>query len=144
MPSAATTEGGRAMNAAPDVCCLPAPTPPAGPGGIPTPYPNMAMLTGAKKTTTKVLVRNKKALVEGSRIDSSRGDEAGCSPNPTPARKGMAVAKNMAKVTFEKHSGKVKFQGKGVIFHGVPTKHNAGNTMGTFASASQSQVEVGT
>lgn len=130
------------MNAAPDVCCLPAPTPPAGPGGIPTPYPNMGMLTGAKKTTTKVLVRNKKALVEGSTIDSSRGDEPGCSPNPTPARKGMAVAKNMAKVSFEKHSGKVKFQGRGVIFHGVPTKHNAGNTMGTFASASQSQVEV--
>jgi hypothetical protein len=142
MPSAGTKEGGRANNAAPDVCYLPAPTPPAGPGGIPTPYPNMAMLTGASKTTTKVFVRNKKALVEGSVISSSRGDEPGCSQNPTPGRKGMAVAKNMAKVTFEKHSGKVKFQGKGVVFQGVPTKQNGGNTMGTFGAASQTTVIV--
>jgi hypothetical protein len=144
MPSAGTKEGGRAANAAPDVCYLPAPPPPGGPGGIPTPYPNFAMLTDADKTTTKVFVRNKKALVEGSFMKSSRGDEPGCSQNPTPGRKGLAVAKNMAKVTFEKHSGKVKFQGKGVIFQGVPTKQNNGNTMGTFASASQSQVDVGT
>lgn len=142
MPSAGTKEGGRANNMAPDVCCLPAPPPPGGPGGIPTPYPNLAMLTGAEKTTTKVFIRNKETLVEGSFINSSKGDEPGCSNNVVPAKKGMAVAKNMAKLTFEKHSGKVKFEGKGVIFQGVPTKHNSGNTMGTFGAASQSTVIV--
>lgn len=142
MPNLATTEGGRAMNAAPDVCCIPAPPPPGGPGGIPTPFPNMGMLSGAKKTTGKVLVRNKKALVEGSYVPSSKGDEPGCSNNPTPARKGVAAGKNTGKVTFEKHSGKVKLQGKGAIFQGVPTKHNQGNTMGTLSGSSQSVVEV--
>ena len=69
----ATKEAGQAMMTAPDVCYIPAPPPPPlGPGGIPTPFPNMGMLASADKTSKNVLVRNKPALVEGSEIPSSK------------------------------------------------------------------------
>ena len=134
-----TKEGGQAMCLGPDVCYIPAPPPPAGPGGIPTPFPNMGMHMQATKTTTKVYIRKKHCLIEGSEIPMSKLDEPGMGPNP-PTIKGLVSKKNMAKVVFKKHSGKVKMQGKGVIFHTVPTMHNANNNPGMHSVPSQTQV----
>ena len=135
-----TKEGGQAMCLGPDVCYIPAPPPPAGPGGIPTPFPNIGNLNGADKTVSKVLVRNKETLVEGSICPDSTGDEAGCSTNVPPGQKGIASMKNMEKVEFARHSSKVKFDGKGVITHTAPTKHNATNTAGNHGVPSQTVV----
>lgn len=136
-----TKEGGQAMVLAPDVCYIPAPPPPpAGPGGIPTPFPNIGNLNTADKTVSKVLVRNKETLVEGSITPHSTGDEAGCSTIVPPGQKGLASMKNMEKVEFAKHSAKVKFDGKGVITHTSPTKHNSTNTAGNHGIPSQTVV----
>ena len=141
---AATKEGGQAIGMSPDVCYLPAPPPPpVGVGGIPTPYPNIGELSGADGVTDKVLVRNKEVLVEGATCPSSKGDEAGCSTIVPPGQKGLASMKNMEKVEFSKHSDKVKMQGKGVITHTCPTKHNSTNTAGSQSVPSQTVVIVG-
>jgi hypothetical protein len=137
----ASKEGGQGIILSPDVCYIPAPPPPpAGPGGIPTPFPNIGNLTGADKTTDKVLIRNKESLVEGSLVPSSTGDEPGCSTIVPPGQKGLASMKNMEKVEFAKHSSKVKFDGKGVITHTSPTKHNSTNTAGNHSVPSQTVV----
>lgn len=129
---AATKAGGNAL-AAPDVCHIPAPPPPAGPGGIPTPFPNTGMLNTANKTTTKVLMENKGVCVENSEMPSSRGDEPGVSNLPTP--KGVMSQKNMGKVVFKQHSSKVKAQGKGVVTHTAMTAHNGSGNMNMPAGA---------
>ena len=77
----------------PDTCHIPAPPPPAGPGGIPTPFPNIGDISSTDKCTKKVLFNKKGVLVKGSKIPRSQGDEAGCSNLPTP--KGLMSQKNM-------------------------------------------------
>ncbi|MFO0756820.1 MAG: PAAR-like domain-containing protein [Byssovorax sp.] len=140
---AATKEGGTAL-ATPDTCHIPAPPPPAGPGGIPTPFPNTAMLNSTDKATDKVLFSNKGVCVEDSEIPSSHGDEPGVSNLPTP--KGLMSQKNMGKVVFKQHSGKVKAQGKGVVMLTAMTAHNGdGNAnmpAGTHTVPSQTKVIV--
>lgn len=118
---AATKKGGECL-AVPDTCHLPAPPPPAGPGGIPTPYPNKGSPSSADKVTKKVLMENKKVVVEDSEIPSSMGDEAGCSNLPTP--KGLMSQKNTSKIVFKSHSSKVKAEGKGIVPAGATTAHN--------------------
>lgn len=141
---AATKAGGTAL-ATPDTCHLPAPPPPAGPGGIPTPYPNNASLDSADKCTEKVQIMNKGACVEDSEIGSSHGDEAGCSNLPTP--KGLMSQKNMGKVVFKTHSSKVILEGKGAVVHTATTAHNGdGNAnapAGKHMSPSQQKVLIG-
>jgi hypothetical protein len=139
MTPLATKKGGQAMSAPPDVCCIPAPTPPAGPGGIPTPFVDVGSQNGAKKTTKKVLAENKECLTEGSSVPSTKGDEPGCSSFP-PLKKGLICKQNTKKAEFSKHSGKVKFQKKGVINLGVPTKHNSTNTVGFHTVPSQTKI----
>lgn len=137
----ATTESGQSAGLAPDVCYIPAPPPPpAGVGGIPTPFPNIGMLCDADKVTKKVLVRNKSVAVEGSLLPHSKGDEAGCSTIMPPGKKGFASMENREKVEFGRHSSIVKMEGKGVICHTSPTKHNKTNTAGTHAIPSQTEV----
>jgi hypothetical protein len=137
----ATTEGGQAAGLAPDVCYIPAPPPPpAGPGGIPTPFPNIGALCDADKVTKNVLVRKKSVAVEGSLLPHSKGDEAGCSTIMPPGKKGFASMENREKVEFTKHSSKVKMEGKGVITLNTPTKHNQTNTAGMHAVPSQTEV----
>lgn len=136
----ATIESGKAMNLAPDVCYLPAPPPPSGPGGIPTPYPNAASLSNSKAVTSKVFIRNKKCLVEGSNIPSSTGDDPGCSSNIPPGQKGIKSRKNKGKCEFAQHSSKVKMEGKGVICLTASTKQNDQNTMGKHGMQSQGTV----
>jgi glucose dehydrogenase len=145
MGKPAATKGGGKCLAAPDVCHLPAPPPPVGPGGIPTPYPNNGSCNSADKATDKVLFKKKGVCVENSEIPSSTGDEAGCSNLPTP--KGVMSQKNTAKVVFKSHSSKVKAQGKGVVALMASTAHNgSGNMnapMGKLVEPSQTKIIVG-
>jgi len=135
----ASTEGGQAIALAPDVCFIPAPPPPAGPGGIPTPFPNMGSCSDAKDTTTNVLIRNKKVLVEGSTIPSTHGDDGGVSSMPGRGH-GLKSGKTSDKVEFISQSSIVKFEGKGVICLTEGTKHNDSNTMGKQSVPSQTVV----
>src|SRR6185369_5551764 len=141
---AATKAGGTALGT-PDTCNIPAPPPPAGPGGIPTPFPNTGMLSECDKCTDKVLISNKGACVEDSEMPSSHGDEPGVSNLPTP--KGLMSQKNMDKVVFKTHSSKVKLQGKGAVTHTATTAHNgSGNVnvpVGTHGVPSQTKVIIG-
>ena len=118
---AVTKQGGKCL-AAPDTCHLPAPPPPAGPGGIPTPYPNKGDCSSADKTTKKVVFNKKKICVENSKLPRSSGDEAGCSNLPTP--KGLMSQKNMGKIRFKSHSSKVKAENKGIVPLLATSAHN--------------------
>lgn len=135
----ATTEDGVCFALAPDVCFLPAPPPPAGPGGIPTPYPNQGSCNDAKDVTEKVLIRNKPVLVGGSYIPSTHGDEAGASPQPGRGH-GLQSGSTGDKCEFAGQSSVVKFEGKGVVCLGETTKHNKSNTMGKHSVPSQTTV----
>ncbi len=120
---AVTKEGGECL-AFPDTCHLPAPPPPAGPGGIPTPYPNKGSISSTDKATEKVLFNKKGVCVQNSKMARSSGDEAGCSNLPTP--KGLMSQKNMDEIEFKSHSSKVKAENKGIVPMLASTSHNGG------------------
>jgi hypothetical protein len=144
MRMAAATKKGGVAQATPDVCHVPAPPPPAGPGGIPTPFPNIANLSGCDKTIDKVLMEKKETIVEDSEVPNSQGDEAGVSNLPTP--KGLVSQSNMGPCTFKKYSSKVYAKGKKIVYHTAVTSHNGKNAnspVGTHMSPSQSKVHVG-
>lgn len=141
---ASSTKKGGIAQATPDVCHIPAPPPPAGPGGIPTPFPNIASLSSCDNTIAKVLVEKKETIVEDSKVPSTKGDEAGCSNLPTP--KGLVSQKNMGECHFKRYSAKVYFAGKKAVFHTAVTAHNGSNAnmpAGVHASPSQQKVMVG-
>lgn len=129
---ASSKKGGECL-AFPDTCHVPAPPPPAGPGGIPTPFPNKGACSSADKATKKVLAEKKGFCVEDSEIPSSMGDEAGCSNLPTP--KGLMSQKNMNKVVFKSWSSKVKAEGKGIVPAGATTAHNGSGNQNQPAGA---------
>ncbi len=129
----ATTKKGGQCAAMPDVCKTPTP---GGPP-VPIPYPNMSMVSGAKDTVKKVLVCKKEGVVDGSKIPSSKGDEAG-------TLKGMVSNKHRAETQFKKYSSKVYFKKKKVVHHTAMTTHNGStpNAMGVHAVPSQTKVLV--
>jgi hypothetical protein len=145
MPLPAATKAGGTALAAPDTCNIPAPPPPAGPGGIPTPFPNTASLSSTDKATTKVLMGNKGVVVEDSEVPRTSGDEAGVSNLPTP--KGLMSQQNMGKAVFKTSSGKVKAEGKGIVTLTATTAHNGSGNMnmpaGTHLVPSQTKILVG-
>ncbi|MGE0324476.1 MAG: PAAR-like domain-containing protein [Polyangiaceae bacterium] len=102
--------------AMPDTCKVPAP--PAPP--IPIPFPNMGQVKAASKTSKKVLIRNKAAVVELSEIPTSMGDEAGVGG-------GVVSGAFAQKITFKKGSAKVLVEGKGAAFLTCTTGHNGAN-----------------
>lgn len=124
MKPSATKKGGMCI-AFPDTCHIPAPPPPAGPGGIPTPFPNKGSCSDSKKTTKKVFFQKKEVCIEGSEIPSSMGDEAGSSNLPTP--KGLMSQSNTGKIKFKDWSSKVKAEGKGLVSLLASTEHNGSN-----------------
>jgi hypothetical protein len=140
---ACTKKGGQCI-AFPDTCHLPAPPPPAGPGGIPTPYPNKGSCSDTTGTTKKVFFQKKEVAIDGSKIPSSTGDEAGCSNLPTP--KGLMSQTNTGKIVYKDWSSKVKAEGKGVVVLGASTEHNGPANMnaktGKQAIPSQTKVLV--
>jgi hypothetical protein len=108
-----STKGGGNCFAFPDVCKTPAPPAPF----VPIPYPNIAQVSQASSTSSKVKACKKDVVTKSSKINRSSGDEAG-------TLKGMVSQKNMDKVTFKKFSSKVKAEGKQVAHFTSMTQHN--------------------
>jgi hypothetical protein len=135
MSFSASTNGGGACNAFPDVCK----TPP-GPG-VPTPYPNVAQCSNAKGSTCakNVKIKNKKVLTIKSEIGKSSGDEAG-------KLKGLMSQTCGDKVVRSAGYDKVKLGGAKIVTSMKSTKHNGSNANapgGTQTSDSQSAVKCG-
>jgi len=97
---AATKAGGQCF-AFPDVCKVPAP--PAPP--IPTPFPNIAMPNQATGFSTKVKIDGQPAIMKGTTIPMSSGDEAG-------ALLGVTSSKIKGDLEYKEGSSKVKVEGK--------------------------------
>ena len=110
----ASTKAGGMCQAMPDVCLTPMPPPV---GQVPIPYPNMAMLNQAKKTSKKVKFVGKEVVSLKSEIPKSMGDEAGTG-------KGITSGTNMDKVLFKKGSSKVKIEGQPCIHLTAMSGHN--------------------
>ena len=132
-----TSAGGNCM-AMPDVCLTPMPPPPVGPGTVPIPYPNTAMLNQATKTSMKVKFMSKEVVTLKSEIPKSMGDEAG-------TNKGVMSGMNMDKVSFKKGSSGVKIEGQPCIHLTSLSGHNGMNAnapAGTQIAPSQTKVIV--
>lgn len=131
---ASTTAGGTAATTGPiDTCKTP-----AAPSPVPTPYPNMAQVSQARQTTTKVKIGKKPVVTISSKISRSSGDEAG-------TLKGMISQTNMGPVSFKKASEKVKAQGKKVVYASCMTGHNGNNAnapAGAQMAPSQTKVRI--
>jgi hypothetical protein len=112
----ATSKAAGQAFAFPDTCKVPAP--PAPP--VPTPLPNMAMCSSMQGTSTKVLIENKDAATEGSKMPTSTGDEAG-------SLGGVVSGMIKGEVAYKTGSPKVKIEGKGVVFLTSTTGHNGSN-----------------
>ena len=117
MPGAglpASTKAAGMCTAMPDACLtpMPAPAPPA-----PIPYPNIAQCATATGESTKVVVMNVGAIVEGTKIPKSQGDEAG-------SNGGVMSGVFGDQVEWKVFSSKVKFEGKGVAHVTSVTAHN--------------------
>jgi hypothetical protein len=132
-----TSAGGNCM-AMPDVCLTPMPPPPVGPGTVPIPYPNTAMLNQATKTSMKVKFMSKEVVTLKSEIPKSMGDEAG-------TNKGVMSGMNMDQVSFKKGSSMVKIEGQPCIHLTSMSGHNGMNAnapAGAQIAPSQTKVIV--
>jgi hypothetical protein len=130
---AGSKAGGTCTAGAPDVCKVPSPS-----GPVPTPFPNTAMVANANKTSTKVVIENKAAVVETSEIPNSNGDEVGSTG-------GVVSSTTAGPVAFKKGSSKVVIEGKGAAYQTGSTAHNGSNPnvpVGLFSAPSQSKVLV--
>ncbi len=110
-----STKGGGQCTAMPDTCNTPSPG-----GPVPVPYPNIAMLTQAKKTSTKVKFVSKAVVTLKSEIPRTMGDEAG-------VNKGVISGTNMDKAVFKKGSSKVKIQGQPCVIQTATVGQNGAN-----------------
>jgi uncharacterized Zn-binding protein involved in type VI secretion len=104
----------------PDVCDTPTPG-----GPVPIPYPNIAQLADAEDVADELLLggSSAKAILEGSRIATSTGDEGGSA----------GVTKGACEVTGG--SSTVLYGGKGIARFGDATSQNAENAVGTLLGA---------
>jgi len=98
----ASTKGGGQCLAFPDVCKTPAPPAPF----VPIPYPNIAMCSDASGCSTKVKIDGQPAIIKGTEITMSTGDEAGS------AGGGMISSKIKGPGLYKKGSSRVKVEGK--------------------------------
>ncbi|MEM9066119.1 MAG: PAAR-like domain-containing protein [Planctomycetota bacterium] len=126
-----STGGGMVSVTAPDVCKTPAP--PAPP--IPIPYPLTAQLAQASMTSTKVKLVNMKPLIQGSKIPSSMGDQAGSVGGVVSGVFGQECKPSV-------FSMKVKFEGKPVCRMTSLWQMNgsSANIVGQQAAPSQAKV----
>lgn len=90
-----------------------------GTTSVPVPYPNIAQLSQATGTSTRVNVGGSAIILQSSEIKQSTGDEAG-SAGPI---KGPT--------SFTSGSSKVHVNGKPVVRMTDPTSQNGGNATGT-------------
>lgn len=102
----------------PDVCKTPTPG-----GPVPIPYPNIAQLAEADKTSKSVLVGDKPVILKTSQISKSMGDQAGTAG-------GVVSGKTGGKVTFTTASGSVQIEDAGVVRMLDQTQQNDGNAQG--------------
>ncbi len=102
----------------PDVCLIPAPPPPTGPQGIPTPFP---ILTTTKKVVksgaAKVVHKGKKVVHTKTVYDGIKGNEAGVGQLPpgTP-KKDVITMVNMKNGKPITGNSSVKMGGKPTSF----------------------------
>ncbi|HJL19957.1 MAG TPA: DUF4150 domain-containing protein [Sandaracinaceae bacterium LLY-WYZ-13_1] len=132
----AATKGGGQAFAFPDVCNVPAP--PAPP--VPTPFPNVAMLTQANGGTCsrKVKILNQPVVTKATEIPRTMGDEAGTAG-------GVTSGTNMDKATFKAGVPKVKVEGNEIVNQLKPTAHNGASAnapAGMVVAPSQTKVIV--
>lgn len=106
--------------AMPDVCLTPMPPPPVGPGTVPVPYPNNAMLNQATNTSMKVKFVGKEVVTMKSKIPSTMGDETG-------SNGGIMSGMNMGEASFKKGSSMVKIEGQPCIHLTSMSGHNGVN-----------------
>jgi len=101
----ATTNSGGICQGTPDVCK----TPPLG--NAPVPYVNIAQLAVCTNFVPHVFVKMRNAVVQGSVIPISSGDEAGA---------GGGVISNIfiGPATPKTQSSKVYFGGRKAVYHG--------------------------
>lgn len=130
----ATTKKGGECVGGPDVCKVP------NPGGppIPTPFPNNASCSSAKKVCKKVVFSKKAVVCENSHIPNSKGDEAG-------TLKGLISNTHRDKAQFKKYSRKVYAKKKKIVHHTALTTHNGSTPnapVGCHAAPSQTKVMV--
>ena len=117
----------------PDVCNTPVPS---SPSPIPIPYPNIAMLSDASPKTDEsdkeLLIGpdSNYALLQGSAVDTSTGDEHG-------SIGGLVSGKTKGKCEITTASKTVLYgpEGKGIARFMDPTTQNDQNAVGMVLSA---------
>ena len=112
----ASTKGGGQCFAFPDVCKVPAPPAPF----VPAPFPNIAMSPQATGCSTKVKIDGQPAIMKGTKIPMSSGDEPG-----TLGGMVSAVFKNS--LEYKMGSSKVKVEGKELCQLTSMTAQNGSN-----------------
>jgi hypothetical protein len=119
----------------PDVCFVPAPPPVVQ---VPVPFPNIGQVASTNGAVAKVMIENKETVVEGSKVPSSSGDEAG-------VKGGVVSGKNMDQVEPKMFSSKVFAQGKKIVMLTSMAAHNGSNAnmpAGMMVAPSQTKVIV--
>ena len=115
----------------PDVCLTPVPAPVTQ---VPIPYPNMAQLSDATDVSDagdkELLVGGTHVLLEGSKVSSSQGDEAG-------SNGGVRSGSTSGECVITRASGSVKYgpDGLGLARLMDPTEQNDSNAAGFVLSA---------
>jgi hypothetical protein len=84
------------------------------------PYPNFGQCAQAVSCSTKVKICGSQTITTGSNIPMSTGDE--------PGTVGGVISNQFkGKISFKKGSGKVKAEGKPVVYVTAMTGHNGNN-----------------
>lgn len=127
-----TKEGGQAL-AFPDVCKVPTPG-----GPVPTPFPNIAMLSSADSGTcsSKVKVQNQPVVTVATEIPRTQGDEAGTAG-------GVSSGTNMDKAVIKQGVSKVKIEGNDAVNQLKSTAQNGASAnapAGTILAPGQTKV----
>ena len=106
----------------PDVCLIPAPPPPAGPMGIPVPFPIMTDSSHlVDSPADKVEHKGKKVMNTDSVADGIKGNEAGVGRLPPgKPEKDILTQVNRSKASALVGCPTVKMGGKQVVFVGSP------------------------
>ena len=134
----ASTNGDGQCAGFPDVCKTPAPPAPF----VPVPYPNMAMNTQCDggSCSSKVKITGAKAVIKGTKITMSSGDEGGT------AGGGMVSSKFKGDAEFKMGSSKVKVEGKELCHLTSMVGQNGGSNAnvpaGKQVAPSQSKVMI--
>jgi hypothetical protein len=113
---------------APNVCLVPAPPPPAGPMGIPAPFPITTDTSSfASGAVPKVKHQGGKVANTDSAFSSIKGNEAGVGQLPPGMpRKDIVTSQNMKNASAMVGSPDCQVGGKSFVFVGSPGFGNHG------------------